>query len=67
MRFATASPTGKPPHGRGERFDHGSGHEFARAGTPAAALVSEITQRLGLRLNYARVIGITATIAQILI
>ena len=30
----------------------------ARAGTPAAALVSEITQRLGLRLNYARIIGI---------
>ena len=48
-----------------QRFDHGWGREFARAGTPAAELVSEIVQRLGLRLNYARVIGIITTIEQI--
>ena len=30
-----------------QRFDHGWGHEFARAGTPAAELESEIVQRLG--------------------
>ncbi len=50
-----------------QRFDHGSGHDFARAGTPAAALVSEITQRLGLRLNYARIIGIAHRIVYIII
>jgi hypothetical protein len=30
-----------------QRFDHGWGHELTRAGTPAAALVSEIVRVLG--------------------
>lgn len=32
--------------GRAQRFDHGWGCEFARSGTPAAELESEIVQRL---------------------
>ncbi|HMB04251.1 MAG TPA: hypothetical protein VKP69_11000 [Isosphaeraceae bacterium] len=31
-----------------QRFDHGWGREFARSGTPAAELGSEIVRRLGV-------------------
>ena len=48
-----------------QRFDHGGGREFARSGMPAAELESEIVRCLGLRLNYARIIGIASIIEHI--
>ena len=49
-----------------QRFDHGWEREFARSGMPAAELESEIVRCLGLRLNYARIIGITYVLEYII-